>query len=119
MASRNYLFVPHFTALTYAGQARLDGLQEICEYLTASAKELRDEGFEKITLEMIIKRTQEHRPGLAVDKSMIHYTGKRVIVNENAFVKWYAGTDEGRRVASDNDRAAPGIGLRFATIQRK
>lgn len=119
MLSKNYLFVPHFTALTYTGQARLDALQEVCEYLTASANELRDSGFKKITLEMIIRRTQEHRPGLAVDESLLSYTGKRVTINEKAFAAWYATTDEGRQVLKDNERVAPGIGLRFASILRK
>jgi len=119
MISKNYLFVPHFSAITYQGQAKLDGLQEVCEMMTASANELRDEGFEKITLEMITKRTQQHRPGLAIDSDMLHYTGKRVVVNEKKFTTWYGSTDEGKAVAADNERTAPGIGLRFASLHRK
>ena len=119
MIAKHYNFIPHFTAMTCKGQARLDILQEQSELMTASASELRDEGYKKITLEQIIRRTQEHRPSFAADPNFFRFTGKRVVVSEGAFTAWYGGTEEGRAVLADNDLAAPGVGLRFASIQRK
>lgn len=118
--SSHYLFLPVFSPAAAQGQRRLEELQRLSEVMTVAADSLRAEGYQKITFEMVLKRTKEQQPEAyeRIVPSAYTFTGRRVIPNEKAFFEWYVTTAEGVEYRSCADRYAPGIFGRFAHIEK-
>ncbi len=106
---RSILVIPEFSNTTYSGQRKLNDLAIQSERLTATLRQLRAEGFSKVTFEMLLHRLQKEDRALyeKIEPSMFLFTGKKVIPNEEAFFSWYAGTPEGRSYKARVEQLAP------------
>ena len=104
---------------TPSGSAMLCELTRQADALTALLCSLTAETDGRITFDALLREYTATHPGAVLDPALLHYTGRRVIIDEDAFFSWYAGTPEGEAYLTRCSSFSDLRGGRLAVIKRK